>query len=100
MARERISSDEWARLLPTLSKCSKVTIDMAYEILVEGRKQIDVAEKHGRSKQTVNAAKRRVLEFFEEVIPVPDLEFVQIWLSREEAQQVREMASKYSVNKK
>ncbi|KFX10884.1 ArdK [Pectobacterium atrosepticum ICMP 1526] len=100
MARERISSEEWARLLPALSKCAKVTIEMAHEILVEGRRQVDVAEKYGRTKTTVNAAKRRVLELCEEVISAPDLEFVEVWLPREEAQRVLQMASKYAVNKK
>ncbi|QQK74070.1 ArdK family transcriptional regulator (plasmid) [Pectobacterium versatile] len=100
MARERISSEEWTRLLPALEKCSKVTIDMAHEVLVDGRKQVDVCEKYSRSKQTVNAAIARVRKLFDEVISEPDMEFVAVWLPREEAKQVRDMASKFSVNSK
>ncbi|MEQ9928026.1 TrfB-related DNA-binding protein [Pectobacterium parvum] len=100
MATERISSDEWERLLPALAKCSMVTINIAREVLVDGRKQVDVCEKYSRSKQTVNAAISRVRKLFDEVISEPDMEFVAVWLPREEAKQVREMASMYSVNSK
>ena len=55
-----------------------VTIDMAYAVLVDGRKQVDVAKEFDRSKQTVNAAIRRVTAIFNEVIPEDEqLEFVQ-----------------------
>ncbi|AZS59275.1 ArdK family transcriptional regulator (plasmid) [Pectobacterium parmentieri] len=100
MATERISSDEWERLLPALAKCSMVTINIAREVLVDGRKQVDVCEKYSRSKQTVNAAISRVRKLFAEVISEPDMEFVEVWLPREEAQRVLQMASKYAVNKK
>ncbi|MEL7630972.1 TrfB-related DNA-binding protein [Pectobacterium aroidearum] len=100
MATERISSAEWERLLPALAKCSMVTINIAREVLVDGRKQVDVCETYGRSKQTVNAAIARVRKLFDEVISEPDMEFVTVWLPREEAKQVRDMASKYSVNSK
>ncbi|WP_139581520.1 TrfB-related DNA-binding protein, partial [Escherichia coli] len=75
-------------------------IDMAYAVLVDGRKQVDVASEFDRSKQTVNAAIRRVTAIFNEVIPEDEqLEFVQVWLPPELAKQVKEMAKPYQ-NKK
>ncbi|HHF8106394.1 hypothetical protein ITI36_25690 [Klebsiella pneumoniae] len=96
MAVERISPEEWQRIAPALRTCSQVTIDMAYAVLVDGRKQVDVAKEFDRSKQTVNAAIRRVTAIFNEVIPEDDqLEFVQVWLPPELAKQVKEMAKPY-----
>ena len=51
MAVERISPEEWQRIAPALRTCSQVTIDMAYAVLVDGRKQVDVAKEFDRSKQ-------------------------------------------------
>ncbi len=96
MAVERISPEEWQRIAPALRTCSQVTIDMAYAVLVDGRKQVDVAKEFDRSKQTVNAAIRRVTAIFNEVIPKDEqLEFVQVWLPPELAKQVKEMAKPY-----
>ncbi|HHW3650357.1 TPA: TrfB-related DNA-binding protein [Escherichia coli] len=96
MAVERISPEEWKRIAPALRTCSQVTIDMAYAVLVDGRKQVDVAKEFDRSKQTVNAAIRRVTAIFNEVIPEDEqLEFVQVWLPPELAKQVKEMAKPY-----
>lgn len=96
MAVERISPEEWQRIAPALRTCSQVTIDMAYAVLVDGRKQVDVAKEFDRSKQTVNAAIRRVTAIFNEVIPEDEqLEFVQVWLPPELAKQVKEMAKSY-----
>ncbi|MDV0829721.1 TrfB-related DNA-binding protein [Escherichia coli] len=96
MAVERISPEEWQRIAPALRTCSQVTIDMAYAVLVDGRKQVDVAKEFDRSKQTVNAAIRRVTAIFNEVIPEDEqLEFVQVWLPPELAKQVKEMAKLY-----
>ncbi|EEG9973805.1 hypothetical protein G3J13_004870 [Salmonella enterica] len=96
MAVERISPEEWQRIAPALRTCSQVTIDMAYAVLVDGRKQVDVAKEFDRSKQTVNAAIRRVTAIFNEVIPEDEqLEFVQAWLPPELAKQVKEMAKPY-----
>ncbi|EHC7668337.1 ArdK family transcriptional regulator [Salmonella enterica] len=96
MAVERISPEEWQRIAPALRTCSQVTIDMAYGVLVDGRKQVDVAKEFDRSKQTVNAAIRRVTAIFNEVIPEDEqLEFVQVWLPPELAKQVKEMAKPY-----
>ncbi|WP_224873764.1 TrfB-related DNA-binding protein [Klebsiella pneumoniae] len=96
MAVERISPEEWQRIAPALRTCSQVTIDMAYAVLVDGRKQVDVAKEFYRSKQTVNAAIRRVTAIFNEVIPEDEqLEFVQVWLPPELAKQVKEMAKPY-----
>ncbi len=52
---------------------------MAYAVLVDGRKQVDVAGKSSTDqKQTVNAAIRRVTAIFNEVIPEDEqLEFVE-----------------------
>ncbi|APW18028.1 hypothetical protein E9372_21050 [Salmonella enterica] len=97
MAVERISPEEWQRIAPALRTCSQVTIDMAYAVLVDGRKQVDVAKEFDRSKQTVNAAIRRVTAIFNEVIPEDEqLEFVQVWLPPELAKQVKEMAKPYT----
>ncbi|EOE1887725.1 TrfB-related DNA-binding protein [Klebsiella pneumoniae] len=97
MAVERISPEEWQRIAPALRTCSQVTIDMAYAVLVDGRKQVDVAKEFDRSKQTVNAAIRRVTAIFNEVIPEDEqLEFVQVWLPPELAKQVKEMAKKHN----
>ena len=99
MAVERISPEEWQRIAPALRTCSQVTIDMAYAVLVDGRKQVDVAKEFDRSKQTVNAAIRRVTAIFNEVIPENEqLEFVQVWLPPELAKQVKEMAKKHNQN--
>ncbi|EIR4293913.1 ArdK family transcriptional regulator [Salmonella enterica] len=96
MAVERISPEEWQRIAPALRTCSQVTIDMAYAVLVDGRKQVDVAKEFDRSKQTVNAAIRRVTAIFNEVIPEDEqLEFVQVWLPPELAKQIKEMAKPY-----
>ncbi|EAQ0722899.1 hypothetical protein EX068_22875 [Salmonella enterica] len=96
MAVERISPEEWQRIAPALRTCSQVTIDMAYAVLVDGRKQVAVAKEFDRSKQTVNAAIRRVTAIFNEVIPEDEqLEFVQVWLPPELAKQVKEMAKPY-----
>ena len=96
MAVERISPEEWQRIAPALRTCSQVTIDRAYAVLVDGRKQVDVAKEFDRSKQTVNAAIRRVTAIFNEVIPEDEqLEFVQVWLPPELAKQVKEMAKPY-----
>ena len=96
MAVERISPEEWQRIAPALRTCSQVTIDMAYAVLVDGRKQVDVAKEFDRSKQTVNAAIRRVTAIFNEVIPEDEqLEFVQVWLPPELAKQVKEMDKPY-----
>ncbi|EBS4581791.1 hypothetical protein DQR32_24405 [Salmonella enterica subsp. enterica serovar Virchow] len=99
MAVERISPEEWQRIAPALRTCSQVTIDMAYAVLVDGRKQVDVAKEFDRSKQTINAAIRRVTAIFNEVIPEDEqLEFVQVWLPPELAKQVKEMAKKHNQN--
>lgn len=96
MAVERISPKEWQRIAPALRTCSQITIDMAYAVLVNGRKQVDVARDFNRSKQTVNAAIRRVSAIFNQTIPEDEqLEFVQVWLPPDLAKRVKEMAKSY-----
>lgn len=101
MATKRISPEDWERLLPALSTCTLATVQIARAVLVEGKKQVDVATAYNKSKQTVNGAIRRVVEIFEENVPEDDqMELVSVWLPKDEAEQVRKMAAAYSKNNK
>lgn len=99
MAIKRISPEDWERLLPALSTCTMATVNIARAVLVEGRKQVEVAATYKKSKQTVNGAIRRVTEIFEESVPKDDqMELVSVWLPKEQAAQVRKMAAAYTKN--
>lgn len=93
---KHITAADWKRAEPAISHLSKSTLDMAYAVLVEGKKQTEVAESHNRTKQAVHNAVNRVREMLETVI-TDRLEYVAVWLPPELAEQVRKMAEDHAI---
>lgn len=91
---KRISADDWKRAEPAINHFAKVSLDIAYAVLVEGKKQTEAAEQFDRSKQAVGNAVNRVWETLETVLE-NKLEHVEVWLPPELADKVRKMAEDY-----
>ncbi|HCA3195770.1 TPA: ArdK family transcriptional regulator [Klebsiella pneumoniae] len=95
---KRISEADWKRAEPAINHLAKVTLDIAYAVLVEGKKQTDVAEEYSRTKQAVNNAVNRVWDALESVVE-NRLEHIDVWLPPEMAERVREMVRFYEAKK-
>lgn len=91
---KRITEQDWKRVEPAINHFAKVSLDIAHAVLVEGKKLQVAAEEFGRTKQTANAAIKRVKETIE---PLLDnrLEYVEVWLPPELADKVRLMAEEF-----
>lgn len=89
----KYTAEQWTASLPALRGMSTKTLDIARAVLVEGKEPIEVANNIGQSRQLVHAAIKRVTAVLERQIVglVP----VMVWLTPEEAEQVKQMAAKH-----
>jgi hypothetical protein len=96
MTIKRITPEDWQKAQAILKTCSVVTLDMAYAVLVEGKRPAQVARDNDRTPQAVNSALKRVKDILEQNQSLlQDLEPVNVWLPPELAAKVREMAAPY-----
>ena len=91
---KRISPADWKRVEPAINHFAKVSLDIAYAVLVEGKKQTDAAVQFDRSKQAVGNAVNGVGDTIDTMLD-NRLEHVEVWLPPELAEQVRKMAEDY-----
>lgn len=99
--KRRITQPEWDSLYPEMTTFADITTEIGYAVLVQQQRQADVAAKLGRTKQNVANAVKRVWELYQQVIlsEGEDLELVNVWLPKQEAIRVKEIAAKFSINK-
>lgn len=76
-------------LRPRLGRLTDETIDIAREVLVEGKSQSDVARNHGLSRQRVSSMVKSVISAANEV--PRDWQRVEVWLPPNLADKVRQM---------
>ena len=90
---KRISKDDWSQIEPRLRSFSRNTTEIAYAVLVDGRRQIEVAEEYGLSTQAVHQSIKRVKKVFDEYVGEKGqkLVFVEGWLPPELAEKVMKM---------
>lgn len=94
MSTDRITLENWQKLLPALETCSVLTLKIAQAVIVDGQRQSDVAREFGKTRQAVAASVKRVKEMIKPY-SVSELEPVSVWLPPELAKKVREMAKPY-----
>lgn len=81
--------EDFNAVRPRLARLADSTIQMAFEVLVQGDSQSKVAARHKFSKQRVHLAVNRVLA---EVEGVPaSWQKVEVWVPAEVAVQIKEM---------
>ena len=102
MAQKRqMTQQEWDRLSPIMSTFAHITTEIGYAVLVKGERQADVAIRVDRTKQNVANAVKRIWELYQQFTlnDGEELELVNLWLPKKEAERVKELASKYPINK-
>lgn len=70
MTQRRYSVAEFNRGAD-LSRMDQSTIDLARQVLVDGRRQADVAREAGVVRQRINALVKKMRSYMEEANPVP-----------------------------
>ena len=96
MAITRISAEDWKRMEPALQSCQLSTINMAKAVLVEGRKQSEVAKEFNAAKQSVNYAIKKVTAIFADTgLASEGLIHVEAWLPPEVAKKVQKIINDY-----
>lgn len=92
MSRKKMSAHEFAAACPRLAHLSVRSVELARKVLVEGQRQVDVADEAGISKQSLSGIIRRVRQAIDSV---PDgWVKVEVWLPAEKAKEVEDMADK------
>lgn len=94
MSTDRITPEDWEKLLPALKTCSVLTLEIARSVLVEGLRPADVARDQGKSRQAVAASVKRVKDMIKP-FEVEELVPVSVWLPPDLAEQVLAMAKPY-----
>lgn len=88
MSEKRLTEDQFQRAIKGLSMAPK-SIEMVRAVLVEGRKQTEVAKEHGLTKGTVSQAVAKVWDTSQ--VP-PGFERVEAVLPAVQAYQVKQWA--------
>jgi len=92
--QSKFTVDQWETAMPALQSMSVKTLNIARAVLVEGKEPIEVANSLGQSRQLVHAAIKRVTAVLERqsdgLVPV------MVWLTPDEAEQVKQMAAKHN----
>lgn len=98
--KKQMTQQEWDRLVPAMATYAHITTEIGYAVLVDGERQTDVAVRVGRTKQNVANAVKRIWELYQQVTTDDgeNLELVSVWLPKPEADKVRMMAAKFSIN--
>lgn len=98
--KKQMTQQEWDRLIPAMATYAHITTEIGYAVLVEGERQTDVAVRVGRTKQNVANAVKRIWELYQQVTTDDgeNLELVSVWLPKTEADKVRTIAAKFSIN--
>ncbi len=99
MTIKRVSQAEWDSVYQALKGCTVTTLEIAYAVLVEGRKAVHVSNERNVTRQNIYAAVKRVTNILEEQ-NVDGLEAVNVLLPPDLAEKVREMAKPYMKEKK
>ena len=87
MGQVRLTEEEFEENRVFTGALSMNTLNVAYQVLVEGKSKSKVAEEYGWSRQRVHAMVRR---YFNAVQRVPsNWEQVTVWLPPEDAKKVR-----------
>ncbi|HBP1103755.1 TPA: hypothetical protein L5T96_006220 [Pseudomonas aeruginosa] len=89
----KYTPEQWKTYLPALQSLAGKTVQIARAVLVEGKKPIDVANAIGESRQNVHAAVKRVNGVLER--ETQGLVPVLVWLTPDEAEEVKRMAAKH-----
>lgn len=87
-----MSSQEFDSLRPRLGRLTIDSFDVARAVLVEGVRPIEVAERHGMTRQRVHGIVQRFLAAANEV--PTRWRRVEVWLPPELAEQVEALAEK------
>ncbi|NPE56588.1 hypothetical protein HLB25_21220 [Dickeya dadantii] len=95
MSKRRLSKEEWELSASKLRYLTLSTIDAARMILVDGERQVDVAEKLNTSKQNVYRAVKEVLKRIDSDGERDGMMRVEVWLPVKEAKEVIALAEKY-----
>lgn len=90
--KPRMTPDEFDALRPRLGRLSLDTVELAREVLVDGRSQVEVAKGHDITKQRVSGMVARVLAAAQDV-PVT-WQRVEVWVPPELVDQVRQLEAK------
>ena len=89
---KQLTQTEFTRLRPHLSGLKERSIEIAYEHLVKGRLQIEIAEEYGITKKAVSQIIGRVWEvFIERGTRPPGWVSFDVCLPPEMAQAVKQM---------
>ena len=89
MASVKMTAKEFDELRPRLGRLSLDTVDLAREVLVNGKTQSNVAREYGLSRQRVNGMVSRVIAAANE-IPL-GWKRVDVWLPPDLAEEVQKM---------
>lgn len=89
MANPTMTAQEFDELRPRFGRLSLNTVELAREVLVDGKSQSDVARKHGLTRQRVSGMVSRVLAAANKI--PRGWEKVEVWLPPELAEKVRKM---------
>lgn len=96
MTVKRITPEDWKRMLPRMRNFNEQTTQTAYAVLVEGRKQKDVAVEQGASLQKINICVKRVRAVYSDLLSEgTELEYFEGFLPPELAEQVRQMIAEH-----
>ena len=89
MADVTMTAQEFDELRPRLGRLSLDTVELAREVLVNGKTQSDVAREHGLTRQRVSGMVSRVIAAANEI--PRGWEKVEVWLPPALAEEVRKM---------
>lgn len=89
MDENKMTAAAFDDLRPRLGRLTEETIDIAREVLVEGKSQSDVARERGLSRQRVSSMVKSVVSAANEI--PREWQRVEVWLPPDLAEQVRQM---------
>ncbi|WP_323839643.1 TrfB-related DNA-binding protein [Photorhabdus africana] len=90
----RISQTDWNRAYPALKGFAITTLEIAEAVLVEGKKPADVSKERNITRQNVYAAVKRVTSILDKQ-EIEGLHHVDVWLPKDQAEEVYKMAEPY-----
>ncbi|WP_152963869.1 MULTISPECIES: TrfB-related DNA-binding protein [Photorhabdus] len=93
MRIKRISQADWKRSSQALKSCSLLTLEIAYAVLVEGKKVIQVSEERNVTRQNTYAAVKRVTNILNK--QNKGLQLVSVWVPPDTAEEIYKMAEPY-----
>ncbi|WP_387691744.1 TrfB-related DNA-binding protein [Photorhabdus sp. RM71S] len=94
MRIKRISQADWERSSQALKSCSLLTLEIAYSVLVEGKKVIQVSEERNVTRQNTYAAVKRVTNILDKQ-NVEGLQLVSVWVPSDTAEEIYKIAEPY-----